>query len=496
MLFKKLAKKGLESYKDFRKIQTSSIISSYGKSQKNKIIGFVKFYNEGNNGNLERCLKHLSIFCNDIALCDDGSTDNSSEIARKYSNKIIKLSNDFKKEIFHKQELLEFTLSLDPDWIVWLDADETFDRSGELGGIRALSNYGDEHDIDSFSFLYYNLWKSNQNYRVDELWHSLQLPKLWKNTGDLKFDVKEGLHSHQYPLGIKNDRRTDVKVIHYGFASKESINNKYLMYKNHGQSGRALERIKDEKTLELQKFSRDWFPMPAFKITVVCLIYKSIGYANFVLDSFKKHTNFKGKNIEFLFIANDPTEKLVNHLEEKQIPFLLYRNDDPDEYYLNRVYRAWNFGGFNASGDVIVLINSDMAFSDNWLDNLIRNLREDRIVTSRLVESGKIKSGKYGIEKNFGQTYSQFNDEEFQKFAKAISSAKLKDDGLFMPCAIYKDLFKKSGGYPIGNRTEKNGKITPGDKILFYEKLLPMGIKHYTVFDSIVYHIQEGEMDS
>ncbi len=261
MLLKKLAKKGLESYKDFRKIQTSSIISSYGKSQKNKIIGFVKFYNEGNNGNLERCLKHLSIFCDEIALCDDGSTDNSPEIARKYSNKIIKLPNDFKKEIFHKQELLEFTLSLDPDWIVWLDPDETFDRSGELGGIRALSNYGDEHGIDSFSFLYYNLWKSNQNYRVDELWHSLQLPKLWKNTGDLKFDVKEGLHSRQYPLGIKNDRRTDVKVIHYGFASKESINNKYSMYKNHGQSGRALERIKDEKTLELQKFSRDWFPL-------------------------------------------------------------------------------------------------------------------------------------------------------------------------------------------------------------------------------------------
>ena len=108
MLLKKLAKKGLESYKDFRKIQTSSIISSYGKSQKNKIIGFVKFYNEGNNGNLERCLKHLSIFCDDIALCDDSSTDNSPEIARKYSNKIIKLPNDFKKEIFHKQELLVY----------------------------------------------------------------------------------------------------------------------------------------------------------------------------------------------------------------------------------------------------------------------------------------------------------------------------------------------------------------------------------------------------
>ena len=71
--------------------------------------------------------------------------------------------------------------------------------------------------------------------------------------------------------------------------------------------------------------------------------YKSINYANFVLDSFKKHTNFEGGNIDFLFIVNDPNEKLINYFDEKKIPYLLIRNNDPNEYYLNRVYRAWNF---------------------------------------------------------------------------------------------------------------------------------------------------------
>lgn len=37
---------------------------------------------------------------------------------------------------------------------------------------------------------------------------------------------------------------------------------------------------------------------------------------------------------------------------------------------------------------------------------------------SRLVESGKIPSGKYAISKNFGQTYKEFDDGAFQKFAK------------------------------------------------------------------------------
>jgi len=103
-------------------------------------------------------------------------------------------------------------------------------------------------------------------------------------------------------------------------------------------------------------------------------------------------------------------------------------------------------------------------------------------------------SGQYAISKNFGQAYKEFKGEEFEKFAEEVKKPEIRRDGLFMPCAIYKDAFIKSGGYPIGNRKEFDGSETSGDNILFYERLKPMGIEHYTVFDSIVYHIQEGEM--
>ncbi len=496
MGIKHLAKRGLGIYKDFKRVNISEVQKTTRNTDSIKLFGFVKCFNEGKNGNLERCLNHLSAFCNDIVLCDDDSSDNSVKIAKKYTKHIIQMPNNFKEELSHKQKLLELAASLDPDWIVSLDPDEIFDRSGEQGGIRSLCQYGEEHEIDSFSFLYYNLWKGKEAYRVDELWNKNWQTKLWKNNGNLRFDVQEGLHLRQYPLGLVNDRRTDIKIIHHGFSNNKEINRKYSVYASLGQSGWALERIKDEKNLLLKKFSKDWFPLSTMKITVVCLIYKSIGYANFVLSSFNKHTCRKGRDIDFLFVANDPTDELLEHLSEKKIQHLLYRNNIPNENYLKRVYRAWNYGGFNAPGDIIVFVNSDMAFSDKWLDNLVRNLREDRIVTSRLVESGKLRSGKYGIENNFGRTYSKFDDDAFQRFTKKISTHEIKDGGLFMPCAIHKDLFIKSGGFPIGNRTEEDSTITPGDRIFFYEKLLPMGIKHYTVFDSIVYHIQEGEIDS
>lgn len=488
VLGKDPSSKHVEIQKVFQKIK--------GDPKKLKLVGFMQVYNESKAGNLRRSLTALKEVCDDIVIYDDGSTDDSVTVAKEFTpNVITSDTNDFKREIFHKQQLLDFALSLKPDWVVWLDADEVFDRTGELGGVRALCQYGNENGIDGFSMLEYNLWKGMTHYRVDKLWFKNWQVRLWRNNGRLKYDLKDGLHNMMYPEGMANIHRSDIKIVHYGFSSEEKVKQKYELYKSHGQAGEWLERIADETGMELNEFSIDWFPFSTRRITVACLIYKSIGYANFVLDSFTKHTIGAGKNVEFLFVANDPTDKLLKHLQENKIRHLVFRNKDPNEYYINRVYRAWNYAGFNAPGDIIVFVNSDMAFSDGWLDNLLRSLKEDRIVTSRLVESGKLKSGKYGIEKDFGRTYTQFDDKSFQDYAKEISSNELKEGGLFMPCAIYKDLFIKSGGYPEGNRRESNGKITSGDYILFYENLARAGIKHYTVFDSIVYHIQEGEMD-
>jgi len=472
-------------------LRVNKIMKNYEGSKLN-LVGFVKFFNEGENGNLERCLRHLSRFCNNMVLCDDGSTDNSVQIAEKYTKNIITAPHDFKRELLYKQKLLDYALSLDPDWIVWLDADETFDRIAELGGIRSLCQYGDEHRVDSFSFRYYNPWKGMTAYRVDELWNVLWQPKLWKNNGRLKFHVQEGLHLTAIPTGLARCKKTDIKVLHYGFSSEELIKRKYDTYKSLGQSGRWLERIRDESGIRLKKLDMDWIPLSSLRIIVVCLIYKSTKYLHFVESSFKKHT----RDAKLLFVANDATEEVLRYLSQNNIPHLTFRNPDPNEYYINRVYRAWNYGGFNAPGDILIFVNSDMAFSSNWCENLLKHLRKDRVIASRLIESGKLRSGKYGIEKDFGRTCLEFKEQEFEAYTDKVRENKLMKGGLFMPYAIYKGTFVKSGGYPEGNRTEANGRITSGDHIFFYETLASQGVKHYTSFDSIVYHIQEGEKGS
>lgn len=476
---------------DFFEVPISTFHLSNSTTKNIKLVGFLKIHNEASTGNLERVLKHMSKFCDDIVVCDCESTDNSIEITRKFTSHIISDKNDILNELSTKQKMLDYVLRLKPDWVVWLDADEVFDREGELGEIRELCLHGEKNGIDGFSFLEYNLWENLKCYRVDELWNKGWFTRLWKNNGFLKFDTHRGLHRKQYPEGLKNIRKSKIKVVHYGFSTPELIRKKYNFYKKHGQSGFFLKRFEKGSGIKTKPFDIDCFPLSHFKISVISLVYKSTKYIDFVWQSFKKYT----KNADFLFVANDATKEVKEYLRVKNLPHFIFENKDKSEYYLNRVYRAWNYGGFNAPGDIIVFVNSDMAFSKNWLENLLKNLNQKRIICSRLVESGKLPSGQYAISKDFGKTYKQFRENEFEEFAENIKQPEIKKGGLFMPCAIYKDLFVKSGGYPIGNRKEKDGSETSGDFILFYERLKPMGVQHYTSFDSIVYHIQEGELD-
>lgn len=228
--------------------------------KKLKIIGFLQVYNESSKGNLDRILNHLKKICDDIVVYDDGSTDNTLDILKKNTKYVIEGSkNDFLNESSHKQKLLELALSLEPDWILWLDADETVDRFGEEGGIRALCQYGNQKEIDGFLLQQFNLWKDLTKYRIDGHWNDWHV-RLWKNNGKLKFDEKKGLHLKHYPNNLNKLVKSKIKIIHFGLSSPEKVEEKYELYKNHGQEEWMLEKIRSENGIVLEKFPKEWFP--------------------------------------------------------------------------------------------------------------------------------------------------------------------------------------------------------------------------------------------
>src|SRR3990167_817886 len=78
----------------------------------------IAVYNEEKN--LESCLLSVESIANEIVVVDGGSTDNTVEIASKFTSHIIKTDNP---PIFHinKQKALDACRG---EWILQLDADE------------------------------------------------------------------------------------------------------------------------------------------------------------------------------------------------------------------------------------------------------------------------------------------------------------------------------------------------------------------------------------
>lgn len=502
-----------------------------------KIVCICQIYNELRKGNLERFVHYLKPLVEDFVVYDDGSTDGSYEYLLKQTPYVIRgTKNDFVNERSHKQLLLQEALKLNPDFILWLDADEVL-TANAAEKLQELCRECDEKQFDAVNMHEINLWRSHSWQRVDSLYQSGWFCRFWRVVPGIRFnDTKPGLHQSLFPSTIRSVKWTlDVQVLHYGFSTTRNLAYKYLVYKSHGQRGYdMLDRLISEEKLVLEKVPQQLFPeglwidddMPApltfveslayveqyreevFKprFSIICLIYKSVEWLKFIYEQVFKYTNMSDK--EFFFVANDANEDVLNYLHDHYIPHYILENtsEQKAQWYVNNVYRAYNFGASKAQGDFLVFINSDMAFTPNWLENLWKAYDGGNCVTSRLVESGKLRSGQYGLEKNLGTDYSSYQEEEFQRFARELAEPKLLDGGLFMPLLIRKEHFERIGGYPEGQIVQGSDIFNPviaqrgeacisGDTVLMM-KLKTSGIKHQTAFDSIAYHFQWGELDS
>ena len=128
------------------------------------------------------------------------------------------------------------------------------------------------------------------------------------------------------------------------------------------------------------------------KYSIVCLIYKSVDWLKLVYQQVLQYTDLT--DTEFFFVANDANQGVIDYLRDNYIPFFSYRNTEEQrrEWYINNVYRAWNYSARAARGDFVVFINSDMCFTPRIGSTPKAAYDGSNLVASRLVESGKLRS--------------------------------------------------------------------------------------------------------
>lgn len=501
-----------------------------------KIVLIVQLYNEFSSGFIQQfCKYNISLF-DDVIAYDDGSTDETAKYCLSKGIRVIRgKENNLKAERDHKAQLIEYADVLDANFIVSLDADEILVCTrAELEGLcESLISNG----LSGFESNFINLWRSYRYKRTDSLFNDYKPVKLWRHVPATKpfSDLKRGLHQRLYPDYVtKISYNNKLVILHTGFTTVDRILEKFVTYRSLGQKGFDLMRFIDESSLSVDRVPDKYLPKDwalddvvptqlsirdffqniekvrkrvlAPKVTVFSLIYKDIGWLDFVYKQVLKTIN--PSFVEFYFVANDADEIIIEYMRENYIPYHEYKNSKKHrtENYINNVYRAYNFGVSKASGEAVVMINSDMAFTPGWLENLLIRGGEDVAVASRLIEQGKLRTGKHGIVKNFGASWESFDENAFNEYSALISQPKTEDGGLYMPLLVRRQDFEKVGGFPEGNIVSGSDIFAPeiagpseplvsGDAVLI-QKLEAIGIRHVTAFDSIVYHFQEGEKRS
>lgn len=270
----------------------------------------------------------------------------------------------------------------------------------------------------------------------------------------------------------------------------------------------AIDTFLSEKSSIYRAKKKKIHETKSLKVSIASLIYQSPSYADSTYNSIHKYTPIlKNEGSEFFFVANDPSETVIEHLEKQRYPY--YRLDNPflsetelEELgyawpaYMNRVYRGYNYAIKKAKNEIVVLINSDMKFSHNWLENLLKHLSKNTFVTSQLVEHSLIRGDVFpgAYNRYFGYSPNSFFEDGFIEFSNDIAKDSVRNGGAYMPCAFFKSNIEKIDYYPEGNlRKDSFHEIRQFGDIEMVTKLKNIGIEHLTAMDSIVYHFNEGE---
>lgn len=171
-------------------------------------------------------IDHLSTFCDEIRVLDDGSTDGGYEFMLAHP-KVYVLTNSgptfFQHEGKARNALLAWTLEAEPDYVLSIDADE-FVGDPEIV-LRSCRRGG-----GSYTLQMEEVWRADEvhlHIRVDNLWRPRPCPILWrapKGPPDLRQwsipDVQ--LACGREPVIVRRTRApvSGTSVFHFGWARR------------------------------------------------------------------------------------------------------------------------------------------------------------------------------------------------------------------------------------------------------------------------------------
>lgn len=220
-------------YNKERKVKISPLIRK-AKEKENKITLSMVVKNEEKRY-LKEVLNKAKEYIDNAVIIDDASNDNTINIIKEelkdipyilIENKESKFSNEYE---LRKQQWEE-TIKINPDWIIFLDADEILEDKFKDKVKDMINN----KEVDGYLFRLYDFW-DNENYRDDILWCAHNTYRLFLIRYQENFIYKfknTAQHCGRIPYNCINlpYSISDLRIKHYGWAKESDRIAKYNRY--------------------------------------------------------------------------------------------------------------------------------------------------------------------------------------------------------------------------------------------------------------------------
>ena len=271
---KSLKKRNIKGKFSKLKIKLKNLYKEYKKAKflpkrvvkKNNAITLSMVVHNEEKRYLKEMLEHTKQYIDNYVIIDDASTDNTikicEEVLKDKKHKIIKNSKSmFSNEYLLRKKQWKETINTNPDWIMFLDADEIFEDKI----IKDIKYMIKNNEVDAYCFRLYDMWKPGY-YRADKYWnaHNVYRPFLIRYQPKFHYKfIKAKQHCGRMPKNVLrlNYINSDIKIKHLGWLNDEDKKSKYERYLKLDSKGKYgnIEQYKSilNKDPNLIKFEED-----------------------------------------------------------------------------------------------------------------------------------------------------------------------------------------------------------------------------------------------